>query len=35
MDVRNANEGNVVFTVKEAAGSVVSFSGFTEIEKVG
>jgi hypothetical protein len=35
MDIRNANEGKVVFTVKEAKGSVVSFSGFKEIKKVG
>ena len=33
MDVRNANEGSVVFTVKESAGSIVSFSGFKEIQK--
>lgn len=35
MDIRNANEGSVVFTVKESAGSVVSFSGFKEIQKTG
>lgn len=35
MDLRNANEGKVVFTVKDKKGSVVSFSGFTEIKKVG
>lgn len=35
MDIRNANAGNVVFTVKKAPGSVVSFSGFSEVKKIG
>lgn len=35
MDLRNANEGKVVFTVKDKKGSVVSFSGFSEIKRVG
>ncbi len=35
MDIRNANEGNVVFTVKESEGAVVSFSGFKEISREG
>lgn len=35
MDIRNANDGSVVFTVKDSKGSVVSFSGFKEISKVG
>lgn len=35
MDIRNANEGNVLFTVAESEGSVVSFSGFKSIEFVG
>lgn len=35
MGIRNANSGKVVFTVKQAKGSVVSFSGFSKIKKVG
>lgn len=35
MDLRNANSGKVVFTVKKSKDSVVSFSGFSEIEKIG
>lgn len=35
MDIRNANEGKVVFTVKNAKGSVISFNGFKSIKKVG
>lgn len=35
MSIRNANSGNVVFTVKASTGSVVSFSGFTSVKKVG
>lgn len=35
MDIRNANSGKVVFTVKKAKGSVVSFSGFSKVTKVG
>jgi len=31
MDIRNANEGNVVFNVQDAPGSVVSFSGCESI----
>lgn len=33
LDIRNANEGSVVFTVKDVAGSVVSFQGLTDIRK--
>lgn len=35
MDIRNANSGKVVFTVKNVKGSVVSFSGFSKVTKVG
>lgn len=35
MDVRNANSGKVVFTVRSSKGSVVSFSGFSNVTKVG
>ncbi|MDR0286054.1 MAG: DUF2510 domain-containing protein [Propionibacteriaceae bacterium] len=31
VDIRNANEGNVIFTVQDQAGSVVSFSGCSTI----
>jgi len=34
MDIRNATEGNVVFTVKASAGSVVAFSGCSAVTKV-
>lgn len=33
MGIRNANAGNVVFTVKKSQGSVVSFSGFSSVKK--
>lgn len=33
MDIRNANEGSVVFTVENSKGSVVSFSGLKDIKK--
>lgn len=35
MDLRNANAGKVVFTVKKSKGSVVSFSGFSKVKKIG
>lgn len=35
MDIRNANSGKVVFTVRKSKGSVVSFSGFSKVTKVG
>ena len=35
MDIRNANAGRVVFTVKKSPGSVVSFSGFSAVKKLG
>ena len=33
LDIRNANEGSVVFTVKDSKGSIVSFSGLKDIKK--
>lgn len=35
MGIRNANAGNVVFTVKKSPGSVVNFSGFSSVKKTG
>lgn len=35
MGIRNANAGNVVFTVKKSQGSVVNFSGFSSVKKAG
>lgn len=35
LDVRNASEGSVIFTVQDVPGSVVSFSGLVDIRKIG
>lgn len=35
IDLRNANEGNIVFTVQDFPGSVVSFQGLVDITKIG
>lgn len=35
LDIQNAEEGNVIFTVQDIPLSVVSFSGFSAIEKIG
>lgn len=35
LDIQNAQEGNVIFTVQDIPLSVVSFSGFSAIEKIG
>ena len=35
IDLAVGDAGKVVFTVKDAAGSIVSFSGFSEITTVG
>ncbi|HRN28468.1 MAG TPA: TM2 domain-containing protein [Terrimesophilobacter sp.] len=35
IDIRNANEGSVIFTVQDFSGSVVSFQGLVNIKKVG
>ena len=35
LDITSGDTGNVVFTVKDVPGSVVSFSGVKDIQKVG
>ncbi len=35
IDLANANEGNVVFNVQDLPGSIISFSGLKDIQKIG